>query len=198
MAAFIGERQRRAPQHLQARVGISGRTINMASATVGAALASAATEFTGLREIYVVMAVLTLVVGARRLAADPPRRAALAGALSTARPGAPTRCSRRATAASSSARRASTSWRRASSSVALPWLILDGGGSTLAAGLVFTLAVLPYVVFGLPAGVVGDRYPRRRTMWIAHAVQARLRDRHPARGRCPGTRRWASCWRRRS
>ena len=47
------------------------------------------------------------------------------------------------------------------SSVALPWLILDGGGSTLAAGLVFTLTVLPYVVFGLPAGVVGDRYPRR-------------------------------------
>ena len=62
MAAFIGERQRRAPPHLQARVGISGRTINMASATVGAALASAATEFTGLREIYVGMAVLTLVV----------------------------------------------------------------------------------------------------------------------------------------
>ena len=30
MAAFIGERQRRAPPHLQARVGISGRTINMA------------------------------------------------------------------------------------------------------------------------------------------------------------------------
>ena len=56
--------------------------------------------------------------------------------------------------------------------MALPWLILDGGGSTLAAGLVFTLTVLPYVVFGLPAGVVGDRYPRRRTMWIAHAVQA--------------------------
>jgi MFS family permease len=58
------------------------------------------------------------------------------------------------------------------SSVALPWLILDGGGSTLAAGLVFTLTVLPYVVFGLPAGVVGDRYRRRRTMWVSHALQA--------------------------
>jgi MFS family permease len=73
MSAFIGERQRRAPRHLQARVGISGRTINMASATVGAALASAATEFFGLREIYVVMAVLTLVVG---LAAWRPIRRA--------------------------------------------------------------------------------------------------------------------------
>ena len=73
MSAFIGERQRRAPRHLQARVGISGRTINMASATVGAALASAATEFFGLREIYVVMAVLTLVVGL--VAWRPIRRA---------------------------------------------------------------------------------------------------------------------------
>ncbi len=73
MSAFIGERQRRAPRHLQARVGISGRTINMASATVGAALASAATEFFELREIYVVMAVLTLVVGL--VAWRPIRRA---------------------------------------------------------------------------------------------------------------------------
>ncbi len=73
MAAFIGERQRRAPPHLQARVGISGRTINMAAATVGAALASAATEFTGLREIYVGMAVLTLLVGL--VAWRPIRRA---------------------------------------------------------------------------------------------------------------------------
>jgi MFS family permease len=73
MSAFIGERQRRAPRHLQARVGISGRTINMASATVGAALASAATEFFGLRDIYVVMAVLTLVVGL--VAWRPIRRA---------------------------------------------------------------------------------------------------------------------------
>jgi MFS family permease len=56
-------------------------------------------------------------------------------------------------------------------SVALPWLILDGGGSSVSAGLVFTLTVFPYVVFGLPAGVVGDRYRRRRVMYAAHAVQ---------------------------
>jgi MFS family permease len=57
------------------------------------------------------------------------------------------------------------------SSVALPWLILDGGGSSLSAGLVFTLGVVPYVVFGLPAGVVGDRFRRRQVMYAAHAVQ---------------------------
>ena len=56
--------------------------------------------------------------------------------------------------------------------VALPWLVLDGGGSSGAAGLVFTVTLLPYVLFGLPAGVVGDRFPRRRVLWISHAVQA--------------------------
>jgi len=57
------------------------------------------------------------------------------------------------------------------STVALPWLILDGGGSSVSAGLVFTLGVLPYIVFGLPAGVIGDRLPRRQVMYAAHAVQ---------------------------
>ncbi len=56
--------------------------------------------------------------------------------------------------------------------VALPWLVLDAGGSVGEAGLVFTLTILPYVLFGLPAGVVGDRFPRRRVIWLAHAVQA--------------------------
>jgi MFS family permease len=73
MAAFVGERQRRAPEHLQARVGISGRTINMASSTVGAALASAATTFASLRAIYVTMALATLVLSA--VAWRPIRRA---------------------------------------------------------------------------------------------------------------------------
>lgn len=31
--------------------------------------------------------------------------------------------------------------------------------------------MLPYVLFGLFAGVVGDRYPRRTIMWITHALQ---------------------------
>ena len=55
--------------------------------------------------------------------------------------------------------------------IALPWLVLDGGGTAASAGLVFALSVAPYVAFGLIAGVVGDRHNRRRIMWIAHATQ---------------------------
>lgn len=59
-------------------------------------------------------------------------------------------------------------------SVALPWFILDEHGSSAAAGLVFTFTTLPYVVFALAAGVVGDRYPSRRVIWVTHALQAVL------------------------
>ncbi len=57
------------------------------------------------------------------------------------------------------------------SSIALPWLVLDGGGSSTEAGFVFAFSMLPYVLFGLFAGVVGDRYRRRTIMWITHATQ---------------------------
>ncbi len=56
--------------------------------------------------------------------------------------------------------------------VALPWLVLDATGSEAQAGLVFMLGVAPYVVFGLPAGLVADRLPRRAVIWVAHALQA--------------------------
>jgi MFS family permease len=56
--------------------------------------------------------------------------------------------------------------------VALPWLILRAGGSHAAAGLVFSATVVPYLVFGLPAGAVGDRRSRRAVMLWAHAAQA--------------------------
>ncbi len=58
------------------------------------------------------------------------------------------------------------------STVALPWLVLEQGGSKAAAGLVFTFTTLPYVVFALPAGVVGDRLPVRGVIWVSHAAQA--------------------------
>ncbi|MCC6224750.1 MAG: MFS transporter [Thermoleophilia bacterium] len=58
------------------------------------------------------------------------------------------------------------------STVALPWLVLEQGGSEAAAGLVFTFTTLPYVLFALPAGVVGDRFPVRGVIWVAHAAQA--------------------------
>ena len=55
--------------------------------------------------------------------------------------------------------------------VALPWFILDRGGSIGEAGLVFVGTMLPYVVFGLPAGVIADRFPRRTVIALAHAAQ---------------------------
>lgn len=49
--------------------------------------------------------------------------------------------------------------------------MLDGGGSGTAAGLVYAFSVFPYVVFGLVAGVVGDRHRRRTILWLSHATQ---------------------------
>lgn len=57
------------------------------------------------------------------------------------------------------------------SSIALPWLVLDGGGSATAAGIVYAFSVVPYVVFGLVAGVVGDRFRRRTVLWTMHLSQ---------------------------
>jgi MFS family permease len=56
--------------------------------------------------------------------------------------------------------------------VAFPWLVLDGGGGPSLAGLVFTVAAIPYVLFGLPAGVAGDRYSRKKMMVGGHLGQA--------------------------
>src|SRR4051812_23442657 len=56
--------------------------------------------------------------------------------------------------------------------VALPWLVLRGGGSAAEAGLVYPVTIAPYFLFGLVAGVAGDRFPRRALMLCAHAGQA--------------------------
>jgi MFS family permease len=58
--------------------------------------------------------------------------------------------------------------------VALPWLVLKGGGSHGEAGVVYALTVVPYLVFGLLAGAAGDRFPRRSVMLWAHVSQATL------------------------
>jgi predicted MFS family arabinose efflux permease len=57
-------------------------------------------------------------------------------------------------------------------SVALPWLLLSEGHSVGLAGLVYPLTIVPFVVFGLPAGALGDRLPWRRVMYASHALQA--------------------------
>jgi len=54
----------------------------------------------------------------------------------------------------------------------LPWLILSEGHSVGLAGLVYPVTIVPFVVFGLPAGALGDRLPWRRVMYASHAVQA--------------------------
>ena len=67
-AAYIGERQRRAPLELQATVGIFGRMIIMLALTTGSAAASALSETIALPALYVGMAIAILASG---LAAAP-------------------------------------------------------------------------------------------------------------------------------
>ena len=55
--------------------------------------------------------------------------------------------------------------------VVLPWLVLDAGGGVSTAGLVAVFALVPYVLFGLFAGVTGDRRSRKRVIIAAHATQ---------------------------
>ena len=62
-AAYIGERQRRAPLELQATVGIFGRMIIMLALTTGSAAASALSEAIPLRTLYVGMAAAILAAG---------------------------------------------------------------------------------------------------------------------------------------
>jgi MFS family permease len=60
----IGERQRRAPEHLQGRVGIAGRMVMLAAMAAGATVASALTGPWGTRTVYLAMAAATFAVGA--------------------------------------------------------------------------------------------------------------------------------------
>ena len=55
--------------------------------------------------------------------------------------------------------------------VALPWLVLDSGGNASTAGLVAVFGLVPYVLFGLFAGVTGDRRSRKRVIIAAHSTQ---------------------------
>ena len=55
--------------------------------------------------------------------------------------------------------------------VALPWLVLDAGASASTAGLVAVFGLIPYVLFGLFAGVTGDRRSRRKVIVAAHVTQ---------------------------
>ncbi|MFN8122896.1 MAG: MFS transporter [Thermoleophilia bacterium] len=56
--------------------------------------------------------------------------------------------------------------------VVLPWIVLDAGASVAGAGLVLTAGFLPFALFGLPAGVVGDRGRRRPMLGAVLAAQS--------------------------
>jgi hypothetical protein len=56
--------------------------------------------------------------------------------------------------------------------VAMPVLIYRLTGSAFLTALTTTLEALPYAVFGLVAGAIGDRLDRRRVMVVADAVNA--------------------------
>ena len=68
------------------------------------------------------------------------------------------------------------------SSVVLPWLVLDAGGSGAEAGAAYLVGTIPYVLLGLPAGDVGDRHSRRRVM-VGGATGAACRGVDRAAGR---------------
>ena len=48
--------------------------------------------------------------------------------------------------------------------IAFPWLILSVTGSPAQAGLIAAIRTLPYILFGLPAGALIDRWNRKRVM----------------------------------
>lgn len=48
--------------------------------------------------------------------------------------------------------------------IAFPWLILTLTGSPAQAGLIAAIRVLPYILFGLPAGALVDRWNRKWVM----------------------------------
>jgi hypothetical protein len=62
VTSLIGERQRHAPHHLQARVGITGRGIAFASMTLGSLAASGLAFFLPLRALYLGVGIGALVI----------------------------------------------------------------------------------------------------------------------------------------
>lgn len=54
------------------------------------------------------------------------------------------------------------------------WLALEIGGDALAVGTVFALRMLPFWLFGLVAGTVADRFPRRLVLMIVALSSALL------------------------
>ena len=62
VTTMIGERQRHAPERLQARVGITGRMIAVGAMTVGSLVASGLAELIALRTLYAGVGIATLLI----------------------------------------------------------------------------------------------------------------------------------------
>ncbi|GAA3384077.1 MFS transporter [Cryptosporangium minutisporangium] len=58
--------------------------------------------------------------------------------------------------------------------VALPVLLYERTGNAALTGLAAALEALPYLLLGLPAGAVADRWDRRRTLVVTAALSAGL------------------------
>jgi MFS family permease len=58
--------------------------------------------------------------------------------------------------------------------LAFPWLVYTSTGSALGTGAVFALYTLPYVLFGAFAGVLVDRFDKRRVMIVVDLLRAGL------------------------
>jgi len=56
--------------------------------------------------------------------------------------------------------------------IALLWLVLDVTGSSTITGLVAMAAFLPAMLFGLYAGIIADKYNRKRIMIFSNFAQA--------------------------
>jgi MFS family permease len=56
--------------------------------------------------------------------------------------------------------------------LAFPWLILSITGSPVQAGIIASVRTLPYIIFGLPAGALVDRWDRKRVMILCDAGRA--------------------------
>ena len=58
------------------------------------------------------------------------------------------------------------------SQLAYPLLMLAITGSPAQAGALAAVRALPYAIFGLPAGALTDRWPRRRVMIVCDSIRA--------------------------
>src|SRR5260370_2370139 len=56
--------------------------------------------------------------------------------------------------------------------IAFPWLILAVTGSPAQAGLIAAMRTLAYILFGLPAGALIDRWKRKRVMILCDTGRA--------------------------